>query len=138
MSSTQPRGCDRATVVAVRRVAFAIVLVACSGASAGGAALAASGPTPALFSKKPALQVLLRAPLTVSGWRFKAGEHVLVTLSRPNGVRTERVIAGAQGRFLVTFRGVRMSVCDAVSLKAAGSRGSKVSLRAALPACKPA
>ena len=120
------------------RAALTVALVVCL--ATAGAASARTGAEPLRIGvgKQPALQVLLRAPLTVGGWRFKVGEHVTVFLTRPDGVRRRQAVAGALGRFTVTFAAVRTTVCDAVFVRATGSRGSRAQLRAILPACKPA
>jgi hypothetical protein len=66
-------------------------------------------------------------PFTVRGTHFLPRERVKLTL---DGTRTRRVEADVRGRFVAMFRGAAVDVCDGFTLRAVGSRGSMVRLRA--------
>ncbi len=83
---------------------------------------------------KPRLLVAELYPLTVNGVGFKPRERVTVTLD--GGKRgTRRVQASRQGRFTVRFP-VRLGRCATVTVRAIGSRGSRVVYQVPRPDCR--
>jgi hypothetical protein len=76
---------------------------------------------PSSSSARPALKLVRIDPLTVTGREFKRGERVRVSA---NG-RRKVVVAGVNGGFTISFRGV--GSCGAV-IVARGSGGSRASL----------
>lgn len=84
-------------------------------------------------SKRPTLNLVKRAPLTVRGTNFKARERVRVTAVR----RQWRARATLRGAFVLTLSGVDR--CSWVRVVAVGDEGSRATLKALpAPACPPA
>lgn len=77
---------------------------------------------------KPRLAVVDRAPLTIAGSGFLAGERVSVVVVTGYGARRARVVAN-RGRFSVTFRLASTGCGTAWMARAVGSRGSVAALR---------
>jgi hypothetical protein len=100
--------------------------IALAAAALAGAAPAATGPT---------LRLQSGTTLVLLGSGFRPAEHVSVTAS---GVRVLhwRVIA-VHGAFRVSLGGLVLSRCNAVSIVAVGSAGSRVALKIPRPACMP-
>ena len=105
-----------------------------------GAILVGLGATPAVDATtgRPALRILDRTPVTVTGRGFEDDETVRVRLATQGQVWTRRATAGPAGTFRVRFT-VSLDRCDTFSLQAFGSAGSRarVFARAALPDCSP-
>jgi len=98
------------------------------------AATALAGAAPAVAAG-PSLRLQTGTPLVLVGSGFRSAEHVTVTAS---GVRVLhwRVIA-VRGAFRVSLGGLVLSRCNAVSIVAVGSAGSRVVLKIPRPACMP-
>jgi hypothetical protein len=85
---------------------------------------------------KPALRLVSRTPVGVSGAHFKAHEHVVVAVSvHGQASRVDRVVAGAAGSFKASFRGLTAPRCSAVIVIATRASGAKVRLVLAAPGC---
>jgi predicted secreted Zn-dependent protease len=84
-------------------------------------------PAAPTVAARPVLQILSLAPFSVRGTHFQPAERVKVTL---NGVHVKRTRATANGAFVVTFRSVDVDRCNGYVVKAAGSKGSTVKVRA--------
>jgi hypothetical protein len=85
---------------------------------------------------KPALRLVSRSPVVVSGTGFKAHEHVAVAVSvHGQAARTARVVAAPTGSFKTTFRGLTAPRCSAVVVIATRASGAKVRLVLAAPGC---
>jgi hypothetical protein len=83
------------------------------------------------------LRLLDRAPLTLRGAGFKAGERVSVTATASREA-VRRVRALASGGFVVTFTGLTAGRCTLVRAVAVGNRGSRTVLKILPPpACLP-
>jgi hypothetical protein len=80
----------------------------------------------------PTLRVRAADPFSVRGAHFHPFERVRLTL---NGTLGKRVNADSRGRFVATFRGVTIDVCDGFVLEAVGSRGSTAHLHAPAREC---
>lgn len=85
---------------------------------------------------KPALRLVSRSPVVVSGTGFAAREHVSVAVSvHGQPARVARVVAAAAGSFRTTFRGLAAPRCSAVVVIATRTSGAKVRLVLAAPGC---
>jgi hypothetical protein len=113
------------------RVVAAVVLAA--GAFAVGVA---AGRADSNENRTPRLRLADPAPLTLRGTGFAAGERVRVTLTAAT-TRTNRVVAGRSGRFLVSLAGVPYDRCLGMSAQAVGSEGSLARLKLPQPLCPP-
>jgi len=91
-----------------------------------------SGTPPLAGALAPTLRVYTYDPFSVRGAHFQPSERVKLAL---NGTSTKRVKADAHGRFVATFRGMTVDVCDGFTLKAVGSHGSTAQLRALAREC---
>jgi hypothetical protein len=81
------------------------------------------------------LQLVRRAPVTLSGAHFKLGEKVRVTVHASQTI-TRVVRTTKTGTFLVTFRGLEASRCSTLRAAALGSQGDSAQLKVLpLPAC---
>ena len=80
----------------------------------------------------PTLRVQAADPFSVRGAHFHPFERVRLTL---NGTLGKRVTADSHGRFVATFRGVTIDVCDGFVLEAVGSKGSTAHLRVPAREC---
>jgi len=109
-----------------------IVLTALVLAVSATAMGAGDGATPS----RAALRLVDRAPLKLRGRGFHARELVRVTISVERRT-TKRVRATAAGSFLVTFPGVLVDRCNALTAFAVGARGSRASLKLPQPLCPP-
>jgi hypothetical protein len=78
---------------------------------------------PTTSSARPTLKLVRIDPLTVAGRGFKRSERVIVTA---NG-RRKAVVAGVNGGFTISFRGVGSCGAQIVARGSAGSR-AKASL----------
>lgn len=94
------------------------------------AAMALAVAAPALAAA-PTLRMIARNPLTVAGAGFKAGEKVVVTANRRG---TRRAVATSAGRFRVRFAVTAGTSCEALSVRAVGSRGTRATLVVSRPA----
>jgi hypothetical protein len=85
---------------------------------------------------KPALRLVSRTPVAVSGTGFKAREHVAVAVSvHGQTTRVARVVAAAAGSFKASFRGLTAPHCSAVVVIATRASGARVRLVLAAPGC---
>jgi hypothetical protein len=72
------------------------------------------------------LRIVDRAPLTLRGLAFVAGERVVVKVELGDRTAGRLVRADASGRFLVRFPGVVYDRCHgALTVEATGSRGTR-------------
>jgi hypothetical protein len=117
-----------------RRAQFVTVALA-TGVLAWG--LVAAGLTGAT-TRAPSLRLVTRQPLTVAGRGFEPLERVRVVASWESGEAILRTHATRSGSFLVRFSGQRLGRCDALVVRAVGSRGSRALLEPPQPACLPA
>ena len=85
--------------------------------------LAAAAAARASVVKGPHLAVTKQSPFVVHGSGFKSGERVTVLLDA-GATWTRRAVANGSGAFVVRF-GVDPQNCDAFSVHAVGSRGSR-------------
>jgi hypothetical protein len=95
------------------------------------AALAAG----AQAATQPRLLVRDRAPFTVSGAGFEPREHVKVMVT--TGERyVHRLTTTSRGTFFTRFRALRLTGCQAYTVRATGDLGSRTILKV-VPACPP-
>ena len=82
----------------------------------------------------PSLRLASREPLVVQGARFRAFEHVTVTVvALPRQVK--RVTTSRAGSFRIAFDKVLVGGCGRFAVRAVGTRGSVALLKIPLPAC---
>ena len=85
---------------------------------------------------KPALRLVSRSPVVVSGTGFRAHERLAVAVSvHGQAARSARVVATTAGSFRTTFRGLTAPKCSAVVVIATRASGAKVRLVLAAPGC---
>lgn len=96
----------------------AIILVAVVAVGCG--ATAATSP--------PHVSVPHRRPVVVQGSHFRAHERVSITFATDRLYR-RTVTASTSGTFTLRFPGIRLRDCDALSVIAAGNRGSRATLK---------
>ncbi len=94
--------------------------------------------TPAVAQpQQPSLRLIDRSPLIVQGLHFKTGERVRIEVLSEQG-EAQRVTATRYGSFTTRFDEVRVGRCDALWVRATGSKGSVAVLKTAAPAaCLP-
>jgi hypothetical protein len=103
----------RGLVVTVALVSALIAGVACADAS---------------VDTTTRVRMLDTAPVTLRGIGFAAGERVRLTVSLGELVAARMLRAGVAGGFTTTFASMRYGRCGPpLSVKAVGSRGSRVS-----------
>ena len=115
---------------------FPVVIVA--GLLMTAASLAALGSaSSAQSSGRPALRVIDQRPFTVEGRHFRSRERVKVTLYKQQAsVRTRRVTASGRGAFQAVLQQGGIDRCDAIFVRAVGTRGSNAVLKMLpRPAC---
>jgi hypothetical protein len=89
-------------------------------------------------SARPALRVIDPKPFTVQGRHFRSNERVKVTLYKEQAsVRTRRVTSSKSGVFTAQLPEAGTSRCEAIFIRAVGSRGSTAQLKLPRPACHP-
>jgi hypothetical protein len=99
--------------------------------------VAALGAPSTQSSARPALRVIDHRPFTVQGRHFRSAERVKVTLYKEQAsVRTRRVTASKSGVFNAALPDAGINRCDAIMVRAVGSRGSTAQLKLPRPACK--
>jgi hypothetical protein len=77
---------------------------------------------------KAHLRLLDRAPLTVTGAHFRAGEHVrIVVVATVPASRSVR--ASRDGSFTARFDSVSVGRCGELAVQAVGARGDRASLK---------
>jgi len=90
---------------------------------------------------RPALRLVsANDPMVVKGTGFRAKEHVRVTVKITSPAATWRRTATAtrRGQFQATIGLVQLGRCGAFTVTAAGSKGSKATLKhPPLPGCMP-
>lgn len=96
--------------------------------------LALSAAPTAASGARPALHVTDRAPFTVHGWRFKAGEHLRVVITI-KGRTTKRLDASARGTFTLAVRGLSVPRCGQYSVRAYGPAGLRASVKSPPESC---
>jgi len=102
--------------------------------AAGIAGLGCAQPSAARGEGRPVLRLVDTSPVTFRGAGFEADEHVrVVFIGRTRAVR--RVVASAQGRFVVRFAGVDADACTGFSATAVGDRGSRATFKRAPGQC---
>ena len=75
-----------------------------------------------------------RAPVTVVGRGFVAGERVQVRVAAvASGAFAKRVTAGRRGGFTVVFRARSLDHCVGYTISATGSKGSRATARDLVP-----
>ena len=87
-------------------------------------------------AEKPALRLAKRAPLTIVGLRFQAGERVTIIVNGTSGERALRT-ATPEGSFTARFEKLALGRCDGLFVRASGSRGSRAVLKRPAPMCLP-
>lgn len=96
--------------------------------------------TPALgaTSTRPALRLLDRTPVVVTGRGFESHETVRVRLTVAGQTAMRRIVTSPTGTFRVRFM-LSAGRCESFSLQAFGSAGSRARLfvTAPLPDCNP-
>jgi hypothetical protein len=103
-----------------------------------GAVAAFGSASPGQSSARPALRVIDQKPFTVQGRHFRSNERVKVTLYKErSSVRTRRVTSSRSGVFTAQLPEAGASRCDAIFIRAVGSRGSTAQLKLPRPACHP-
>ena len=86
-------------------------------------------PATAARPRAATLKLESTAPLRVAGKHFGSGESVLLTYAGPRGAtRVVGVRATRRGAFAARFP-VRLGRCDAFTVRAAGTRGSRAVLQ---------
>jgi hypothetical protein len=92
------------------------------------ASLAGSTSAADSASNGPQLRIVDRAPLTLKGQRFKAGEKVDVVVFQGERKAARKAVAGPGGGFVVALKGFGLSRCGSdLIVRARGSKGSRVS-----------
>lgn len=108
------------------------VIVALALVASGSAAQANERGT----SGRATLRLVDTAPLKLRGRGFLARERVRITVSA-QGRTTRRVIAGANGSFVVAFSDFVLDRCHGLTVVAVGAGGSRASLKLPQPQCPP-
>jgi hypothetical protein len=103
-------------VIPVARVALASAVL-----------LALAAPA---LAASPSIHMGARNPLVVTGKGFKAGEKVVVTANRRG---SRQAVVAASGAFRVRFGSAAGTSCEAISIRAVGSRGSRATLTVKRP-----
>ena len=85
-------------------------------------------PSWAASPRHATLQLTFRAPLTIDGQGFGAGEPVSVTAAAAGTVRTLGVTSRRNGRFRLRFE-LRLDRCSALVVRAVGALGSRAVLQ---------
>jgi hypothetical protein len=83
---------------------------------------------------RPVLRLVDSSPVTFRGAGFEAYEHVRVVLAEKTRT-VRRVVASAEGRFLVRFPGADANECTGFSAVAVGDRGSRATYKRAPGQC---
>jgi hypothetical protein len=110
---------------------LAVAVLAQGSTSASIATKPATTPPPL---SKPLILIGPLAPLTVHGIHFKARERVTLTLDGGrNG--TKRVLATRAGAFSAAFN-IKLLACRTVTIRAIGSKGSRVVRQLPRPNCR--
>jgi hypothetical protein len=94
-------------------------------------ALAAT-PAVGATAARPALRLVDRTPVTVTGRGFDAQETVRVRLAAQGRTWTRRAVAGAMGTLRIRFT-ASLGRCASFSLQAYGSAGSRARFFATAP-----
>ena len=81
----------------------------------------------------PAVKFVKLRPFTVQGSHFKARERVVLTLTSGKHWTATRT-ATVAGTFTASFATSALTKCSAYTVRAVGSRGSRVTLKPVLPA----
>jgi hypothetical protein len=113
----------RKMLLIVTAAAVAAVLVDSLGATADG-------------RRSPALRLVDREPITLTGVRFRGRELVRVEVSADGGAATRRVRSTAAGAFTARFAQT-LDRCGGLYAHAVGSRGSRAKLKLPQPLCPP-
>jgi hypothetical protein len=90
-------------------------------------------PTAAASTSAAHLTVPSLSPVVVRGTGFRANERITLTVSSKS-TRTSRLTANRFGKFRATLRGFSIEHCEMYSVRAKGSRGSRVFFRV-IPEC---
>ena len=97
-------------------------------------AAAMIGLSSARGEARPVLRLVDASPVTFRGTGFEADEHVRVAfVGTTRAVR--RIVASAQGRFVVRFAGADANACSGFSAIAVGDRGSRATFKRAPGQC---
>jgi hypothetical protein len=96
---------------------------------------AASGA--AATTVRPSLRLASVHPLRVSGQHFRRHEHVKVLVVSGERRYTRTLAATAAGAFTTSFGEIPRSRCEAFTVTAVGSLGSRVLLKLPRPQCLP-
>ena len=83
---------------------------------------------------RPVLRLVDTSPVTFRGAGFEADEHVRVLFTGTTRA-VRRVVASAQGRFVVRFAGADANACTGFSATAVGDRGSRATFKRAPGQC---
>jgi len=109
----------------MRRLAAVVLLVA-----------AALPPSLGGARSAPALRLVDRSPLTVSGSGFLPRERVRVTfVGSTRSART--TVTSRTGTIAVVFADTVLGRCQGARFRAVGARGDLATLKIPLPACMP-
>jgi hypothetical protein len=100
------------------------------------ALLPASAGAEQAVAGKPALRLASASPLKVRGLRFQPAERVRVRVLGEHKA-TKRVTANVRGSFVVGFQDISFDRCNAPSVVAVGSQGSRAALKQPEPLCPP-
>jgi len=92
----------------------------------------AATPAVGAQSARPALRLLDRTPVTVTGREFAPHETVRVRLAAQGRTWTRRAVASATGTFRTGFT-ISLARCASFSLQAFGSAGSRARLFVTAP-----
>jgi hypothetical protein len=96
------------------------------GLTLSAAATAASG--------RPALRVTDRAPFTVHGYRFDAGEHLRIVITT-KARTTRRLDASGRGTFTLKLRDLAVARCGQYSVRAYGPSGLRAAVKSPPESC---
>lgn len=113
----------------MRALALLAVVIA-----AGLVGVGSAVPSAARGEARPVLRLVDTSPVTFRGAGFAANEHVRVVLAEKSRT-VRRVVASAEGRFLVRFPGADANECMGFSAIAVGDRGSRATYKRAPGQC---
>lgn len=107
------------------------------GALVAASLLAVASAAPAAVGD-PVVRIADTDPLVVRGVRFQASERVTLRVAIRGGPQETRLIrATPRGSFTATFASLRVTTCDAFSVRAVGWRGSRAGYVQLPPPCGP-
>lgn len=103
-----------------------VLSIAAAALAATSVAAAVHGPA---VTRKAALALVSKTPITVAGRSFASRERVTVRVSLDGRTIARAVVATAAGRFAVRFPKTSADECTRVVATAVGSAGSRAATR---------